>query len=208
MPARSRAKSTGPCGEVTGERAFELYGAGRTDAGVHALGQVAHLDVRTSLPPDTLVGRVNDLLPADIHVLRRHQGAPSVPRATRRACRAPTSTRSPGAARPLPSRSCGGSKTICESARCGSRARAFTGRQDFRGFTDDDPDEKSTLVEVGLGRADRERRRAAAGRRRVALPVEDGAADDRRARRSRARRTRAARRDAAAGARPADCPRS
>ena len=28
-------------------------------------------------------------------------------------------------------------------------ARSFTGRQDFRGFTDDDPDDKSTLVEVG-----------------------------------------------------------
>ena len=61
--------------EVTGERTFELYGAGRTDAGVHALGQVAHLDVRTPLPPDTLAGRINDLLPADIHVL----GATKVP---------------------------------------------------------------------------------------------------------------------------------
>ncbi len=75
MPARCRARSTGPSREVTGERAFELYGAGRTDAGVHALGQVAHLDVRTSLPPDTLAGRINDLLPADIHVL----GATKVP---------------------------------------------------------------------------------------------------------------------------------
>ena len=55
--------------EVTGERAFELYGAGRTDAGVHALGQVAHLDLRTGLPPATLVRRVNELLPADINLL-------------------------------------------------------------------------------------------------------------------------------------------
>jgi len=28
-------------------------------------------------------------------------------------------------------------------------AAAFVGRRDFRGFTDDDPDEKSTIVEIG-----------------------------------------------------------
>src|SRR5579862_9598501 len=55
--------------EVTGRNDFELYGAGRTDAGVHALAQVAHLDVVTSLPGDTLQRRINDELPADIHVL-------------------------------------------------------------------------------------------------------------------------------------------
>jgi tRNA pseudouridine38-40 synthase len=54
---------------VTGRADFELYGAGRTDAGVHALGQVAHLDVSTSLPPDTLRRRLNDELPADVNVL-------------------------------------------------------------------------------------------------------------------------------------------
>jgi tRNA pseudouridine38-40 synthase len=55
---------------VTGRRDFELYGSGRTDAGVHALAQVAHLDVSTNIPGATLVRRLNDELPADINVLR------------------------------------------------------------------------------------------------------------------------------------------
>ena len=55
--------------KVTGRKDFELYGSGRTDAGVHALAQVAHLDVSTNLPPDTLRRRLNDELPADINIL-------------------------------------------------------------------------------------------------------------------------------------------
>jgi tRNA pseudouridine38-40 synthase len=54
---------------VTGRSDFELYGSGRTDAGVHAIGQVAHLDVASSQPPASLVRRVNDELPSDINVL-------------------------------------------------------------------------------------------------------------------------------------------
>ena len=49
---------------------LELYGSGRTDAGVHALAQVAHLDIATTLPPETLRRRINDALPSDINVLR------------------------------------------------------------------------------------------------------------------------------------------
>jgi tRNA pseudouridine38-40 synthase len=58
---------------VTGRADFELYGAGRTDAGVHAAGQVAHLDVSTTLPAESLRRRLNDELPADINVLRAEQ---------------------------------------------------------------------------------------------------------------------------------------
>src|SRR5262245_677845 len=56
--------------EATGQRSFELYGSGRTDAGVHALAQVAHLDLDTTMPPETLRRRINELLPSDIHLLR------------------------------------------------------------------------------------------------------------------------------------------
>jgi tRNA pseudouridine38-40 synthase len=54
---------------VTGRKDFELYGSGRTDAGVHALGQVAHLDVSTSLTADALRQQLNAALPADINIL-------------------------------------------------------------------------------------------------------------------------------------------
>jgi len=49
---------------------FDSYGSGRTDAGVHALQQVAHLDLETRLAPEPLRFALNDALPADIHVLR------------------------------------------------------------------------------------------------------------------------------------------
>jgi tRNA pseudouridine38-40 synthase len=54
---------------ITGRNDFELYGSGRTDAGVHALAQVAHLDVSTTVPADSLRRRINDALPPDINVL-------------------------------------------------------------------------------------------------------------------------------------------
>lgn len=53
-------------------QAVELGGAGRTDAGVHALEQVAHLKWRGRLPapPASFAAAVNERLPADIHLRR------------------------------------------------------------------------------------------------------------------------------------------
>jgi tRNA pseudouridine38-40 synthase len=47
-----------------------LHAAGRTDAGVHALGQVAHFDTASTIPLPALQRGLNSLLPDDIAVLQ------------------------------------------------------------------------------------------------------------------------------------------
>ena len=55
-------------GRVTGEKVLP-QGSGRTDAGVHALGQVATFATQSPIPPQNLVGALNDILPPAIRVL-------------------------------------------------------------------------------------------------------------------------------------------
>jgi tRNA pseudouridine38-40 synthase len=55
--------------EKVAGRVQELGGSGRTDAGVHALAQSAHLRVPADLDPERFRREVNELLPADIHLL-------------------------------------------------------------------------------------------------------------------------------------------
>ena len=57
-------------GRISGERT-RVHGAGRTDAGVHALGQCAHADIaERTLPPERWISSLNALLPPTIRVLR------------------------------------------------------------------------------------------------------------------------------------------
>ncbi|MDI3481417.1 MAG: tRNA pseudouridine38-40 synthase [Tepidanaerobacteraceae bacterium] len=56
-------------GSVTGEK-VKVVGAGRTDAGVHALGQVANFKTNTRIPLEKLPYAINSRLPEDIVVKR------------------------------------------------------------------------------------------------------------------------------------------
>lgn len=47
----------------------KIQGAGRTDAGVHALAQTAHLESSKKVHPDSLRMGINDNLPASVNVL-------------------------------------------------------------------------------------------------------------------------------------------
>jgi tRNA pseudouridine38-40 synthase len=55
-------------GRITGEKVLP-QGSGRTDAGVHALAQVASFVTESSVPTANFVRALNDILPAAIRVL-------------------------------------------------------------------------------------------------------------------------------------------
>ncbi len=58
------------------EQTIRINGAGRTDAGVHALGQVADFQVGRRIDPDTLQRQMNQSLPEDIRIRQcREAGA-------------------------------------------------------------------------------------------------------------------------------------
>ena len=62
-------------GRVTGEKVLP-QGSGRTDAGVHALGQVATFLTESPIPAGNLVTALNDLLPFAIRVLEAAEAPP------------------------------------------------------------------------------------------------------------------------------------
>jgi tRNA pseudouridine38-40 synthase len=60
---------------LTGEKTFP-QGSGRTDAGVHALAQVATVITNSPIPVDNLVRALNDILPRSIRVLAAEEMPP------------------------------------------------------------------------------------------------------------------------------------
>lgn len=59
-------------GRLTSENVLP-QGSGRTDAGVHALGQVASFCTASRIPAENLVSALNDVLPPSIRVLRAEE---------------------------------------------------------------------------------------------------------------------------------------
>jgi tRNA pseudouridine38-40 synthase len=57
-------------------RPVQVEASGRTDAGVHALAQVAAFTIENPIPLDNLRRAMNRLLPRDIRILRAEEAAP------------------------------------------------------------------------------------------------------------------------------------
>ena len=90
----------GFCGEDV-----QVVAAGRTDAGVHASGQVAHLDLSRPVTPETLRNALNHhLRPRPVDVLAARCGPPTTSTPGSRPRRATTSIASSTGGRRSPSR--------------------------------------------------------------------------------------------------------
>ena len=128
---------------------FELYGSGRTDAGVHALAQVAHLDAHITLPPDLVRRQLNDALPSDISILRvervRHRFHARHD-AVARSYLYQISRRKTAFAKAF----VWWVKEPLAADAMRAAAREFVGFHDFQSFSDDDPLEKSTEVAIDV----------------------------------------------------------
>ncbi len=133
--------------DVLGETDLDLQGAGRTDAGVHALAQVASLRCRRAAAPARLLHELERILPADVAVLDVAPAPPSFHArhdATGRAYVYQISRR----------RSAFGKRVSwwirepLQVERMRAAAKWFVGRHDFSAFAKRRSEQESTLVEV------------------------------------------------------------
>ncbi len=133
--------------KVFGTDDFELYGAGRTDAGVHALCQVAHLDVGTVLAPEIIRQKMNDLLPADINI-NEVEKAPKNFHARRDALARVYLYQISRRRTAFGKRYVWWVKDALDVGKMREASRLFLGMKNFRSFTADDAEDKSTAVLV------------------------------------------------------------
>ena len=151
-------------GRVTGEVPLP-QGSGRTDAGVHALGQVASFPLLAPIPPDSLRLALNRTLPGSIRVLEaRHAPASFHARhsAVAKTYEYRVFLERPGEDRELPEH------PICppflapyvysypwplDPAALQQAAGAFIGTHDFLSFAATDPDAATRSGEPGSATA-------------------------------------------------------
>jgi len=134
-------------GKVFGTHGFELYGSGRTDAGVHALQQIAHLDIKTVLGPEIIRMKLNDELPADINIIEVEKASDDFHArhdAMARSYLYQISRRRTAFGK----RFVWWIKDPLDIVKMRETAELFLGLKDFQSFTADDPEEKSTKVHI------------------------------------------------------------
>jgi tRNA pseudouridine38-40 synthase len=145
--ARSVAGELRRAMEECGAAVGELGGSGRTDAGVHALAQVAHLRLARPVDPEPFRRAVNDRLPPDISLLAF---APAADRfhsrhdAVSRSYLYQISRRRTALAK----RFVWWVKRPLDERRMAAAAALLAGKHDFRLFCERPAEQPSTLVVV------------------------------------------------------------
>lgn len=128
-------------------RPVELQGSGRTDKGVHALCQTAHLEVDTHYQPEQIRLKFNDLLPADINIIKIDKAGERFHarhNAVARSYVYQISMKRTAFLKPF----VWWIKDKLDVAKMVDAAKVFEGMNDFSSFSELEAKKKSTLVEV------------------------------------------------------------
>lgn len=136
--------------QVAGD--VDIGGAGRTDAGVHAAAQVAHLRIKKAIDPQLLARKINDLLPHDICVLRAARAGDAFHArhdAVSRVYLYQIATRRTAFAKPF----VWWIKDRLDAKAMRDAAAVLVGRHDFSAFTDKRLQEDESRIVV-VGRSD------------------------------------------------------
>ena len=131
--------------------------SGRTDAGVHALGQVVHFYTASRHAPEVFVKALNATLPPDVRVKGAWEMPAGVPRDARRQGEAlPLRDRQRPDRRPVPDSATPGTSTSRSTPpRCTAPRRRSKGRHDFHSFETHWPNRTSsvrTITHIAVSR--------------------------------------------------------
>jgi tRNA pseudouridine38-40 synthase len=135
------------CKEIFPNEQIQLYGAGRTDQGVHALAQVAHLDINRNIKTHQLLHQLNDHLPSDVVIIALHQASPNFHArydAVHR-CYLYQISKRPSA---FGKKMVWWVKDTLDIEKMKQVAMLFTGMKDFKNFAEKSEEDKSTIVEI------------------------------------------------------------
>lgn len=143
--------------QLTGEAKIRANASGRTDAGVHALGQVANFYSETAIPAAKLVAAINAHLPDDV-VVHSATAMPQAFDANRDAVRKLYRyvIHDGGAVNPFLRRYSCHSKHALDAQAMARSAAALLGRHDFHSFETDWPNRMSsvrTITHISVNRA-------------------------------------------------------
>ena len=141
--------------ELTNEK-VTLTGSGRTDSGVHAQGQVAHFDTKSSIPAEKFAPALNSLLPGDVKIIYSKQVGDdfharfSAKKKTY--CYRAYESEQP---RPLKDRYMTKLNFKVDHEKMNQAAQKFIGKHDFACFLASGSDVKDTVREIYFAKVER-----------------------------------------------------
>jgi len=131
--------------EIFNSRDIDIQGSGRTDSGVHASCQIAHLDAKTMLAPEIIKMKFNDKLPYDINIIEVEKTNPKF-HARHDAVKRSYVYQISRSRTAFLKQYVWWIKDTLDFAKMENAAQLFVGMHNFASFADKDMEDKSTKV--------------------------------------------------------------